>query len=40
MHEIYNKSRMPTEQQALPGREQALDVPNRHFVTGGPSTLR
>jgi peptide-methionine (S)-S-oxide reductase len=28
--------RLPTKEEALPGRAQALPVPDRHFVTGAP----
>ena len=28
------KSRMPTADEALPGREQVMDVPSRHYVNG------
>ena len=30
------KIRMPSAEEALPGRSEALPVPSRHFVTGAP----
>ena len=30
------KTQLPTPDEALPGRDQPLDVPNRHFVNGNP----
>lgn len=34
-----SKLRMPTLQQALPGRAQPMSVPARHFVNGNPLVL-
>ena len=31
-----SKTRMPTEAEALPGREQQIPVPRAHFVSGAP----
>ena len=36
MFGIGKKAEMPSPDQALPGREQALEVPERHFVNGNP----
>lgn len=33
-----SKLRLPTAEDALPGRSQAMRVPERHFVTGNPLT--
>lgn len=33
---FFQKSEMPSAEQALPGREQALLVPNQHYVNGNP----
>nr|WP_319526967.1 peptide-methionine (S)-S-oxide reductase MsrA [Pseudomonas laurentiana] len=33
---LVNKSNLPTEEQALPGREQPVTVPEKHFVNGNP----
>jgi len=35
---LWNKPRLPAAEQALPGRSQAVDVPERHFVLGTPLT--
>ena len=36
MSVIFAKSRLPTAAETLPGRGEALLVPNRHFVSGKP----
>lgn len=36
MFAFHRKIRMPTHQEALPGRDQALVVTNRHYVLGRP----
>ncbi|WP_166357985.1 peptide-methionine (S)-S-oxide reductase MsrA [Pseudomonas akapageensis] len=33
---LVNKNEMPTQQQALPGRETPMPVPDKHFVNGNP----
>ncbi|MCY1411405.1 Peptide methionine sulfoxide reductase MsrA [compost metagenome] len=33
---LVNKNEMPTPQQALPGRETPMPVPEKHFVNGNP----
>ena len=33
---LATKLRLPTASDALPGREEALSVPERHFVNGNP----
>jgi len=33
---MQRKTRMPTAQEALPGRAEAMPVPDRHFVLGTP----
>ncbi len=33
---LVNKNVLPTQQQALPGRETAITVPNKHFVNDHP----
>ena len=33
-----NKLTLPTREEALPGRQEAIDVPERHFVHGAPLT--
>ncbi len=33
---LVNKSNLPTEEQALPGREKPVTVPEKHFVNGNP----
>jgi len=32
----FGKARMPSAAEALPGREEKMDVPARHFVNGAP----
>ena len=32
----YTSTGLPSQEQALPGRQQALDVPDEHFVSGNP----
>jgi len=32
----FNKTEMPTAESALPGRDEAMPVRNRHFVNGNP----
>jgi peptide-methionine (S)-S-oxide reductase len=36
MFSLRNKNTMPTPSQALPGRDQAMPITNRHFVNGHP----
>ncbi|MEO7276018.1 MAG: peptide-methionine (S)-S-oxide reductase MsrA [Vicinamibacterales bacterium] len=31
---FFEKTRLPTKEKALPGRAEAMDVPERHFVNG------
>ncbi len=33
---MFNKTRMPTNDSALPGREERMPVPEAHFVNGAP----
>ncbi len=33
---MFNKTRMPTKDSALPGREERMPVPETHFVNGAP----
>ncbi len=33
---MFNKTRLPTKEAALPGRSEAMPVPDRHFVNGAP----
>ena len=33
---MFNKSRMPAREDALPGRSEAMPVPDVHFVNGAP----
>ena len=33
---MFNKTRMPTKDSALPGREERMPVPGTHFVNGAP----
>ncbi|WPO99585.1 peptide-methionine (S)-S-oxide reductase MsrA [Pseudomonas sp. HR96] len=35
---LVNKNVLPTAEQALPGRETAMSVPDQHFVNGQPLT--
>lgn len=35
---LTKKSELPTPDQALPGRESAMPVPEAHFVNGRPLT--
>lgn len=37
---LTKKSELPTPDQALPGRESAMPVPEAHFVNGRPLTDR
>ena len=32
----FKKIRMPSPEEALPGRPTKMEVPNRHFVNGHP----
>ena len=36
---LTKKSELPTPDQALPGRESAMPVPEAHFVNGRPLTV-
>ena len=33
---MFNKTRLPTKEAALPGRSEAMPVPETHFVNGAP----
>ena len=33
---LVNKNVLPTQEQALPGRETPIKVPDEHFVNGHP----
>ena len=33
---MFNKIRMPLKDAALPGRSEAMEVPDKHFVNGAP----
>ena len=33
---MFNKTRLPTKEAALPGRSEAMPVPDKHFVNGAP----
>jgi peptide-methionine (S)-S-oxide reductase len=33
---MFNKSRMPAKDDALPGRSETMPVPDKHFVNGAP----
>ena len=33
---MFNKTRLPTKEAALPGRSEAMPVPDTHFVNGAP----
>ena len=35
---MFSKLRMPTKEQALPGRAEAMDVPDAHHVNGARLT--
>ena len=36
MMRFLRKTQMPTPEQALPGRDTRMPVPEPHFVTGNP----
>jgi len=36
MPEFFNKTQMPSSDQALKGREESMQITNRHFVNGNP----
>src|SRR4026209_254456 len=33
---MFHKPRVPTKEAALPGRSEAMPVPDKHFVNGAP----
>lgn len=36
MNLFFKKTLLPRQEDALPGRQQAMQVTNRHLVTGNP----